>query len=535
MSINKQSYENLLENLRVGNSIAEKDLLLEAARVETPVFLGVLNDDYDIILGRKGAGKTAIFRLIGSMSPFLLGKNIVVLSGVNSTGESIFTQYKEKFKEFSQEEFENFWKLYILSLIYNQFIKDPFFSDKLTAFEKEIGDFKNECSKAGVPNIPAQLSREQILEWVMNLFRNIKGIKKVKLPLAVTVPNQATIFSASPEIEFKSKEMDQLEQQAIYVHNIGKALANLLKNSGFKLWIILDRLDEVFQRYSKIEFCGLRGLLLAYKSFDIDESSDIFRIKLFLRDDIKSFLTDSTIYKKHFKNEIPALPAATHIFAKESPTLSWNEDEIQQLILNRLILNNKLIRDYLGITDKYSMTNPSKLDEVLKNELRDKHVRLEYWNKIFPKKISSSDSLKWIFTRLKDSNDVVTPRSVIDMLEGAISYLKRKIQTNFEDSVTIFPVDSIIEGLKTASKYKLEKDVYNEFPKEQEAIKKLSSFGKYKLKGKDLEKLFGNKWREIVEDLKRIGIIKYIIYSKEYSIAYIFRPAMGISYKNYTG
>src|SRR5687767_1656886 len=99
MAIKKLVYQEIIENLNVGNSIAEEDRLLEAARVETPVFKGVLQDKYDIVLGRKGAGKTAIFKLLDLTSQHLLSdRGIVILSGVNSSGESVFKKFKDQFK-----------------------------------------------------------------------------------------------------------------------------------------------------------------------------------------------------------------------------------------------------------------------------------------------------------------------------------------------------------------------------------------------------------------------------------------------------
>lgn len=52
MSIEKNQYKNILDELNVGNSVAEEDSILGAARVETPIFDGVLNDRYDFIIGR---------------------------------------------------------------------------------------------------------------------------------------------------------------------------------------------------------------------------------------------------------------------------------------------------------------------------------------------------------------------------------------------------------------------------------------------------------------------------------------------------
>lgn len=522
MSIEKTDYENIIRSLILGNPVAEHDSILQAARVDTPVFDGVINDAYDIVTGRKGAGKTAIFKVMGEelKSFFLVSKKQVMLSGVNSQGESIFNQFKDDFEKFTEDDFENFWKLYFISLIYNHFIKAPEFAGQLSDCQAEIDDFKKACQKAGIPDIPAIQDRLDMLRWILRIFKSIKKVKGT----AGIEPTNTSLFGTSLEIEFKDNIEDSThEVKSLYVNEIGVKLKEILKKSGLKIWIILDRLDEVFERYSMIEFNGLRGLLRAYKSFDVMEGSDLFRVKLFLRDDIKEFLTDNAVFKKYYpKNEIPPLVAATHIFAKESPVLSWSQDEISQLILYRLLQSDPM-KNFVGI----NVNNRNDLQE----QLRSKDMRLKCWNKIFPEKIANSPSLTWIYTRLRDSNGVVTPRSVIDMLTAATDYQKKNIQINFEDSSHIYPVESLKEGIAVASINKLEKDIYNEFPKDQESIKKLGQYGKHKLSKKDLTKIYGKDSEKIADSLKRIGILRFIKNSNEYMVEFLFRPALGITYK----
>lgn len=517
MPIQRGQYERIINTIDVGNSVAEQDSLLEQARVETPIFTGVLGDRYDVVLGRKGAGKTAIFKIINIISPFLLkDSNLIILSGVNSAGEPIFNLFKKDFEKFTETDFENFWKLYFISIIYNNFVNSNQFQAKLLQCAKEVQKFKSECQKAGIPEIAGNQPNEQALAWVMNIFKT--RVKNIKVSTQLDPVKGAFLFA--PEVEFFDDKKEVSEQKNFYINNIGLALKDLLKASGFKIWIILDRLDEVFDRYSKIEFNGLRGLLRAYKSFDVGQGNDLLRIKIFLRDDILAFLTDSDVFKTFFpEKEITTLAATTHILSKESPTLSWSEDEIEQLILNRLLLNREL-RNYLDIPQTKELS-------VIKDELTIRKNRITYWYRIFPESTSS----KWIFTRLKDSNDVVTPRSVIDMLEGALDYQKKKIQTNYEDCTVIFPVDSIKAGLDVASKHKLEKDIYIEFPNEQANIKKLQE-RRHKLTQKDLEEMYGKEWETVVLNLRRIGILRYVKNSKEYRIEFLFRPALDIAYKH---
>jgi hypothetical protein len=260
MPIERKDYENIINSLDIGNSIAEEDSLLEQARVETPIFTGIIKDDYDVVLGRKGAGKTAIFIIINLLSKFLLKSGLVILSGVNSSGEPIFNLFRKDFEKFSEEEFENFWKLYFISLIYKDFIQAEQFQPALMQYRSHVEKFKDECRKAGIPETVGKQTSEQILAWVMNIFKS--KVKKAKFDIRGDMAVGQLILS--PELEFFEKK-EEKDNKSYYVNNLGNALRDLLRISRFKIWIILDRLDEVFERYSPVEFNGLRGLLRAYK------------------------------------------------------------------------------------------------------------------------------------------------------------------------------------------------------------------------------------------------------------------------------
>ena len=56
----------------------------------------------------------------------------------------------------------------------------------------------------------------------------------------------------------------------------------MLDASQLSLWLMVDRLDEVFPRRSDVERTALRGLLRAMRYF----ASASIRVKVFLRDDM---------------------------------------------------------------------------------------------------------------------------------------------------------------------------------------------------------------------------------------------------------
>jgi hypothetical protein len=59
----------LLRSVDLGSSVAEKDTLLENARIDTSAFTDLLDDKVDLIPASKGSGKTAVYRIIVDFMP----------------------------------------------------------------------------------------------------------------------------------------------------------------------------------------------------------------------------------------------------------------------------------------------------------------------------------------------------------------------------------------------------------------------------------------------------------------------------------
>jgi hypothetical protein len=107
-----------LENISIGEGVAEQDSLLTTCMIETPHFSQLFYDRIDLILGTKGAGKSSLFRIFGEIvaNTLLEKSNVIVVTGVETSGEPVFKYYEASFNKFSEKQFEVFWKAYILGL-----------------------------------------------------------------------------------------------------------------------------------------------------------------------------------------------------------------------------------------------------------------------------------------------------------------------------------------------------------------------------------------------------------------------------------
>src|SRR5437660_8788313 len=120
-----------LEGLDLGQSIAELDTLLETARVETSAFTDLYQDKVDLIPGTKGSGKSALFRMFVDFLPahLLRSRKVVIAHGVQKHGDNVFHAFKDQFEQLTEDDFVDFWCIYLTSLAHEQFVKGKLYQE----------------------------------------------------------------------------------------------------------------------------------------------------------------------------------------------------------------------------------------------------------------------------------------------------------------------------------------------------------------------------------------------------------------------
>lgn len=154
MGYQKEQLSELLKHIDFGSSIVEKDALLETARVETSVFTDLLNDKVDLIPGTKGSGKSALYRIFVDFlaEHLLISRKVVIAHGVKRYGDNVFHAFNDTFEKMSEEEFINFWCVYLISLANEHFIKEPRYNDYVKSHSKETQAFRRACQNARIPD-----------------------------------------------------------------------------------------------------------------------------------------------------------------------------------------------------------------------------------------------------------------------------------------------------------------------------------------------------------------------------------------------
>jgi len=484
----------LLDQFDIGASTAEKDPLLEDAKIETQEFQDLyFHDRIDIVRGIKGSGKTALYRVFFFLQDYIIqSKQLYCVFGVEATGDPIFRLYQNDFESYNEIEFENFWGIYFITLVYQLIVNSNKIRNNLNA--NDIRNIDKMLNEMGIKLNKGRFSLKDNISSILNNFGRCK-----KLALGVETKMNSTtqqVVAFKPSIEFEFDSMKEISKRPLYFAEFRDMVVDLLKRNKLKIWIMLDRLDEIFPHRSSIEKNGLKGLLKAAYNF----SNPSLRIKIFLRDDIIEYLA------------FDGFTALTHVTDRCSATMNWSKENILYLIVKRIFANENFMR-YFNI----------HLDLIDS----DRSYREKTFYKIFPKKIGRTPTIDWLYNQCSDSNKIVTPRDIIDFfrIAKAIQFKKFKLSPKPQD--WLINEETFKESLGGLSKHKKTTFLFAEFPHLRELI--LAFEGRYAEHNIDsLKEILGANWRKIADELSSIGFIKYTQKTATYKIPAIWRKGLSI-------
>ena len=503
---NHATAANLLQVLDLGSSIAELDNLLETARVETSAFSDLLSDKVDLIPGTKGSGKSALFRIFVDFLPdhLLRSRKVVIAHGVQKHGDNVFHAYKDQFQELSEDDFTCFWCIYLTSLAHEQFVKGPMYQEFLKGADQEVNRFRDACATARIPEIKAKKSLKDVLAWALNVLKAWKPRLKYTLPQDAGELTLDLFGTPIPKAQTDlNTNSDPVPHSIIKVKD---RLEELLKRTNLSIWLMIDRLDEIFPRRTTLETLALRGLLRCLRLF----STDLIRVKVFLRDDMLDQLVGTT----------DGFTALTHLTARQADTLRWSEDQILTMMVKRLFADAGMAA-YLKI-DKQRL-NASQT------------YRSECFYKVFPETVHSgkkqSATLHWLYTRTADGRGVVTPRDIIDLITRAKQHQQDEFNATLADeSPWLIGPRAIQHGLEELSRRKRDTFLKAEFPHLWPHIEKFEG-GKTEYDSASLQKLLGKNWEKPVADLVSIGVLGKRGKGKDhtYWFPYVYRKGLSLT------
>lgn len=232
----------ILARLDLGKSVAENDTNLSSYFVPTVALSDFLDDRFDIIRGVKGSGKSALLRVVsGQQSEYAQLTDVLLHVATEHAGEPAFKRAFDQIKTdaYVEKELVSAWKTYLLNLALDELekINSPECKEAISFAQKSGIRFKT-------------TSNYKKIVWSLLRFLHVEKFSVGLDGLMAEFPD------APPDIWTRNDAaVDFTEALALCV----KALEMIDK----RCWVLVDRLDAVFQDEPKLEAVALKSLLYA--------------------------------------------------------------------------------------------------------------------------------------------------------------------------------------------------------------------------------------------------------------------------------
>lgn len=227
----------------VGNAEQESEIL-ERAFIETSEFKDILSGRFSIVIGNKGAGKSALYDALIRYKK----QNIFMVPLSSMTGtveyEKIFN--KEDLTQINTDAFREYWKRYIALRI-----------SYATKNYEEKGEACNEFEE---------------LE---------KEFDKIGLSKSLIV--KAEMSAPDVQEELLKRLMELIRDTTVNYTNLLSLTDKIMKKWNLHMWFVMDRLDEIVISNSEAQKKAIESLFVALKDLTVYKN---IKPIIFLREDI---------------------------------------------------------------------------------------------------------------------------------------------------------------------------------------------------------------------------------------------------------
>lgn len=498
----------LLESLDFGSSVAEEETKnLQKYFVDTRLWRNLNNDKYDIVLGAKGSGKSALYLSLIAKTEDFATQGIIIVEAENPRGDTVFAslntatrndKYENPSKEaLIRDDIVVFWKLYFLTVITAKLRSQGFKGQHFRAI-------KSLFESLGL--LPEKLSLNEIFHKVIHFIGQVVSLKFFK-PKMVVDPATGS-FEVTGEFSLDKYTAKEHKEGYNTLDELLEKLDIDLAAAQQTVWILLDRLDVAFADDKALERRALRALFMVYNSL---KRYDQIRCKIFLRDDIMM----NIIYD--------GLPEASHLTPRMT-NLVVDKHILFNILIKRLLNNSSLVQHYKADAEA------CLLDIEKQNQL---------FSAVFPATLEENGEVLptfgWIISRISDGNELFTPRELVQLLIQVKEHQIDLLQLgNKIPEGKLFTSNAFKKAIREVSKAKFVHTLLAENPGLMENLKKFrdappqvnTEWIRLTLKdndGKELEDV-----DRFATRLSELGFLKRVN-ETQWRIPYLYQYALGIA------
>lgn len=497
----------LLKDLELGSDVAEGDAELRNYFIQTHVYRQVIHDDTDLILGPKGSGKTAIFRMLSDPNfeiPAM--SDAVVIPAFNVQGSVLFRELP-KVLALDEGVLRKLWTAYILSLAGNHLVENyP---------PSETGGLRTDLRAAGLLAPNSGTPRGIWASLISSLRRLLEPSSvQARVDLGDGLPG----FEGRVEYESTSESQapaTQIVEPPPWLGNdfdsnlVTEQIISILERATSRCWVIFDRLDEAFEDASE-ERSALRGLMRAQA--DLSSYNETFRVKLFLRSDVMDRVTKEAGFVNitHFR----------------TVRISWERHQIRDLVVSRLSDSDAFLR-YLhsrGETTKEGAIR-ALFSAVQEGRQRSRQTRVPPFT--------------YMVERTLDASAEFNPRNVVSFLREARGLQldrcqMKDVELQPSEGRPIITQDSMVKAWRAVSEKRLMDTLYAEFNAIRPAVEKFRN-GPQRFDKLYLARTLGfsptsSQLDAVISELEYCGFMT-LQGRRIYRVGDLYRPALGLNPK----
>ena len=473
----------LLKALTFGSVDSESEENLDKVYIQTKNFDEFIVPNTALLLGSKGAGKSAMYRLFTNFEP-------TARKMANHAVDSVYFVSGIGFKDIPEMDdmqlinnieskvvsSEAAWKMYIAYKIVHGLYDN---------YEVCCGE---KCKR--VLQKAHKIADHRLTALLSNLYEKIIG--------------EAPKIN---QIDFKEISIIIGKSSKVSIYDLLSEVDAYLGQKGKTVWVLLDKIDELFVSDTNMRKECIEGLFMSY--IDLIARYKNIKFKIFLRTDI--WKTLSFVNKSHLTDK--------------TTTISWNATSLKELLIKRAIYSSA-IHEY--VCSIVGSSWKSQIDRC--------------FNLLFPEKVYSgpreAKTMSWLIDRSTDGLGGVYPREIINFGNYAVQNELNKevsLQEEIAPSTSILSGTSIRDAYSFVSKVKVD-SYLSEFSSLSAHFKRFAGQTTADYTQEELIKLMAGltpSGAEMIHQLHETGVIQYstgevLSTISTISVPRLFRSGLGI-------
>jgi hypothetical protein len=431
--------QQVLSRLNFGRVDAETDDRLENCFIGTELLRQVLMPQHSLLVGGKGSGKSAMFRLlsedINKIKPLLPKGYEEILCipahGLQSDESLVGSEFSELHPK-TVDDFRYYWLLYIGIKTASTLVND----------EK----MKSLVSKSKSDRLrTAFLSLEKIVDDLGLKGQSTSGGLKQRFETWIKTASSSQSANG-PEIG-SALTISFRQKTGISIISLLDLADTVLQETNCLSWILLDKLDLLFISdidKLKMAITGLVQLLIEYSS-----RFKNIQWKIFLRSDIYRQLR--IVNKSHL--------------VSYTTEMKWRDPLLLKLLVSRAV-SNQTVREYC---EEKLGTKVDVSSIIIGNDA----FVLKVFYTIFDANTTSHKSNleesqsthTWILKRLIDGLGTSFPRELIHLGNLAVGYQREMNRLAGKHlSNSLISIRALKKAFADVSNYRCDTYLYSEFP-----------------------------------------------------------------------